>query len=225
MDKIIVPNITNPETAVIFLGGIPINPVQIGKLDYDIVIVADSGLHNALLMDVHPNIIVGDMDSINKDLLKKYEKDVMIFLDGPDDQDACDGEKSLRVAVRTGVKKIILVTAGGGRLDHQLAIFGMLFNPILRNIQVEVRWGNTQAFALQGPVGIYLDIPLKTIVGLIPFGGDARGVRTKGLKWALNGEDLRVYASRGVSNESSEETIGVSIVDGCLLMTIEGNYN
>lgn len=224
--EIIIQNIPSPETALVFLGGLPIIPEQVGSLPkYDIVIAADSGLNNALLMNIEPNIIVGDMDSIDKDLLKKYEKDVMIFLDGPNDQDACDGEKSLRIAVRTGVKKIIVITAGGGRLDHQLAIFALLFNPMLCNIQIEARWGNSIAFALQGPIGIAIEVPIKTTMGLIPFGGDAEGIETSGLKWPLKMQTLKVASSMGVSNESIEERVRVSLAKGCLLITIEKYYN
>lgn len=226
MDKIIIPNILNPESALLFLGGLPIIPEKIGALPKsDIIIVADSGLNNALLMNFTPDIIVGDMDSIDKSLLEKYKTSSIVFLDGPNDQDACDSEKALRIAVRTGIKKIIIVTAGGGRLDHQLAIFAILFNPNLRKIQVEIRWDSSQAFALQGPSEIYLDLPPETTIGLIPFGGDARGVSTNGLKWPLQNEDLTVYSSRGVSNVTYKERIEVSIVSGCLLLTIENNYN
>ena len=221
---ITLPNIDLPEIALIFLGGLPINPKDIGPFEkYDIVIAADSGLNNALLMNIIPHIIVGDMDSINNDLLKKYENNVLIIRDGPGDQDACDAEKALKIALRTGVKKIIIITAGGGRLDHQLAIFAILFNPIIKNILVEIRWGSSQAFALQGPSEIYMDVPLSTTIGLIPFGGDAEGVKTYGLKWPLDLEKLYVTSSRGVSNQSVEERIGVSLIKGCLLLTIEKN--
>jgi len=60
-----------------------------------------------------------------------------------------------------------------------------------------------------------------SIVGLVPFGGDAHGVTTRGLKWALHAETLAVDASRGVSNRATEDRFDVSLENGRLLVTVD----
>ena len=52
------------------------------------------------------------------------------------------------------------------------------------------------------------------IVSLVPLGGPAHGVITRGLRWELNGETLAPLASRGVSNVPLSQTFSVSLDDG-----------
>ncbi|MFM7307237.1 MAG: hypothetical protein ACKO2Q_04555, partial [Actinomycetota bacterium] len=59
------------------------------------------------------------------------------------------------------------------------------------------------------------------IVGLLPFGGDTRGITTEGLQWPLRNESLFVTASRGVSNRALGSTFLVAVRTGRLLVTLD----
>ncbi len=54
-------------------------------------------------------------------------------------------------------------------------------------------------------------------VSLIPVGGTAEGVWSRGLKWELAGEDMTWHESRGVSNEFVRPVAQVGLVAGTLL--------
>jgi thiamine pyrophosphokinase len=56
------------------------------------------------------------------------------------------------------------------------------------------------------------------LVSLLPLGGDARGVTTTGLAWALKGDTLRFGFSRGVSNEMTSHEARIEIDEGLLLV-------
>ena len=56
------------------------------------------------------------------------------------------------------------------------------------------------------------------MVGLIAQHGDALGVTTDGLKWALNDETLEAHSSRGVSNELVATTATISLAHGQLFV-------
>jgi thiamine pyrophosphokinase len=69
----------------------------------------------------------------------------------------------------------------------------------------------TQKFSVETQAG--------DIVSLIPIGGAAT-VTTIGLQWELNSDTLQSFASRGVSNIATGESITISVTDG-LLAVIE----
>jgi thiamine pyrophosphokinase len=54
-------------------------------------------------------------------------------------------------------------------------------------------------------------------VSLIPFGGDAHGIRTQGLEYPLNDESLFFGPTRGVSNVLLGVEARVSLKSGMLL--------
>lgn len=70
-----------------------------------------------------------------------------------------------------------------------------------------------EAAELAGAVG--------EVVTLLAIGGDAGGVRTRGLRYALGGETLVLGSSRGVSNEIASRPASVTLASGTLLV-VEG---
>ena len=56
------------------------------------------------------------------------------------------------------------------------------------------------------------------LVTLLPLDGDAVGVRTVGLQYALDGETLHSGRTRGLSNEVEEAPASVSLERGSLLV-------
>jgi thiamine pyrophosphokinase len=55
-------------------------------------------------------------------------------------------------------------------------------------------------------------------VGLIAAGGEASGITTTGLKWALANETLTPHSSRGISNQLADETAIISLQTGSLFV-------
>jgi thiamine pyrophosphokinase len=64
-------------------------------------------------------------------------------------------------------------------------------------------------------------IPGET-VSLMAFGGPARGVRTTGLRWRLDDEDLLPGSTRGVSNALVHESALISLDEGNLMAVLPG---
>jgi thiamine pyrophosphokinase len=73
-----------------------------------------------------------------------------------------------------------------------------------------------------------IEAPAGGLLTLLPLGGDAIGVRTAGLRYALDGETLAVGRSRGLSNVVVEQPASVSLEGGSLLAietTEEGDHS
>ncbi len=162
------------------------------------------------------NVVIGDMDSVDKAILAAVEANGTTVTELPRDKDATDAELALLKAVDMGATKIVLITKGGGRLDHELGVFAVLQNPNLRHCTIQAMWDNSILHLIHGPASVSITGKLGSNVGLIAAGGEASGISTSGLKWALNNESLAPHSSRGISNELTEETATISVQTGSL---------
>lgn len=88
----------------------------------EFIICADSGLEKCIRYGKHPNIILGDMDSLSdKAFLNNY--DSSIILKYPKDKDFTDTELALNYAFEKYNNGFVTLIGGdGGRMDHLFAI-------------------------------------------------------------------------------------------------------
>lgn len=202
-------------TAIVIAGGDPPPTEVLDDLpDRRWVVAADSGADHAIRLGLAVDAIVGDMDSISEAAIEASpEAEIISF---PADKDATDLELALDlVSQREDIDRVLVLGGTGGRLDHFLATASILASPVFSALDIE--WlaypGRVTVVhehaRLHGTVGGH--------VSLIPVGGDAGGVRTTGLRWALDGETLRFGTSRGVSNEFSKAVATVTLRSGSLL--------
>jgi thiamine pyrophosphokinase len=209
----------SPITAIVVLGGNP--PTRAIKQHipaHQLVIAADSGLHGAIDLGLRVNVVIGDMDSVDKAVLAAVEANGTTITELPRDKDSSDAELALLKAVEMGAQKIVLITKGGGRLDHELGVFAVLQNPGLRNCAIQAMWDNSILHLIHGPAAVTISGKLGSNVGLIAAGGSALGITTQGLKWALANETLTPHSSRGISNELIDETATISLQAGSLFV-------
>ena len=169
---------------------------------HDIIVVADAGIHHALDKGLRIDVVIGDLGWARPDAVARARRDGADIVESPGDKDLTDTEAALRHAASLGVDSLCVVTGGGGRLDHQLGTLAALFHEDLAGVRIEARWARSRAWPLHA--GGVLDVvcAIDDTIGLVPFGGDAHGVHTEGLRWALSNESLRAASSRGVSNRA-----------------------
>lgn len=209
-------------TAIVLLGGGIVDAARVGALPTDaMVIAADSGAEQAAALGLDIDVVVGDMDSVDAVMLARLESSGTHVERHSTDKNETDAELALRVATIRGATHVVVVGDGAGRLDHQLALIAVLFSDALRGVRIEARLGAARAYPLHGGESVTVACDKDSIVGLVPFGGDAHGVTTRGLKWVLHAETLAVDASRGVSNRATEDRFDVSLENGRLLVTVD----
>ena len=206
-------------TAVVVIGGLPIAKSVAKYLPkHDYVIAADSGLHSAIDLGLRVNLVIGDMDSVDPAVLVAAEINGVTVQRMPRDKDATDTELALLAAVAHGSRQIVLVTGGGGRLDHQLGVLSAMQHKALEDCEVSALWDTARMQLLRGPGLCTIHGKVGDVVGLIAQHGDAIGVTTDGLKWSLNEGTLEAHSSRGVSNELVTATATISLAHGQLFV-------
>jgi thiamine pyrophosphokinase len=184
----------------------------------DWILGADGGAARALAWGLTPQVVIGDMDSLpNKDRVILEERGSQ-FVEHPRAKDETDLELALAYAAEHGAQEIVIFGALGGRLDHTLANVLLLSLPSLQEVQARIVDGDQEALLLRGGEAATLHGNPGDIVSLLPLAGDARGVTTEGLVWALDRATLRLGFSRGVSNEMLGDEARVQLEEGLLLV-------
>jgi thiamine pyrophosphokinase len=184
----------------------------------DWIIGANGGAARALAWGLLPDLVIGDMDSLPEEARAALVAEGCRFIEHPRAKDETDLELALAHAVQEGAREIVVLGALGGRLDHALANILLLTLPSLAGVQVRIAEGDQQALVARSEEAVELEGSPGDLVSLVPLGGDAHGVTTRGLAWALNEDTLRFGSSRGVSNEMTSSKAGVRVGEGLLLV-------
>jgi thiamine pyrophosphokinase len=182
----------------------------------DTILCADGGTRHALALGVQPNLIIGDMDSAERDQLQTLkDADVPIELFSHDKNET-DLELAIHHAIDLKPNQIIIIGALGGRLDQTLGNISLLSDRRHSSLDIRLDDGIEEIFLCRGRVQI--DGSVGDLVSLIPWQGPVTEVQTEHLKWPLKSETLYPEKTRGISNEMLGDTASVSIGSGLLLV-------
>jgi thiamine pyrophosphokinase len=204
------------EVVVVTGGDVPRREVLAHLSSGALVVAADSGWDCAHRLGLSPAIVVGDLDSISADGLAAARRRGVLVEEHPRDKDATDTELALRRAAATGTARVVLV-AGGDRIDHLLGALGCLADPTWDTLHVRGFVGAARITRVGPGRGIELAGRPGSLVSLLALGGPAEEVHTDGLRWALAGERLDPWSSRGLSNVATHDNVRVSVGSGTLL--------
>lgn len=206
--------------ALILANGLLDDPAQVrtrlAHWEHPLVIAADGGYRHAVALALKVDVVIGDLDSLDGDLRAVLEASGAHLEITPAEKDETDLELALLYAVRRGADPIAVLGALGGRLDMTLSNMLLLTHPALEAVHVEL-WNGTQTAWLLRPPGGEVYGAVGDTLSLVPLGGDAQGVTTQGLKYALRDEPLAFGPARGISNVLTEATARVSLREGLLL--------
>lgn len=180
----------------------------------DIIVAADSGFDTAVKMGVKPDVVIGDMDSINHlDILENYPPDRVLCF--PEDKDKTDTELGIIYLQENKYDEIVLIGGGGGRMDHFLGIvflFDKDFSPVIwytHNTRLQKITGRIQVPSMKGKN-----------VSFFPAGKSQCRMKSEGLKWPLDNL-LWTRGDMGLSNIVTEDPFCIDVLEGNLLMVTQ----
>ena len=189
------------------------------------IIAADGGLARARALGLRPDVLVGDLDSLEPALLAVAEAKGILVRLAPTDKDESDTELALLEAIARGATRVTVLGAfGGPRLDHALANLWLLAHPALAPAGITLVDASSRVFLVQAPgadggaVTLPLPGPEGAVVTLLPFGGDVVGITTVGLAYPLRDEPLVVGPVRVLSNVRTGADAAVTVRHGRLLV-------
>jgi len=189
------------------------NPINIDGIDQ--VVAADGGSRHCQELGIIPNVLIGDMDSTNPDLVEYWEASGVEIIQFPPDKDQTDLELALLHAQSKGANKIIVYGAIGGRLDMTLGNLMVLTHPDLKSV-VKLVCGNEEIRVLRDGNLLTLPGTIGDTVSLIPLSTNGAKVTLKGLEYPLKKEVLEFGLTRGISNCMVKEQATIHLESGLL---------
>ncbi|MBQ9335143.1 MAG: thiamine diphosphokinase [Alphaproteobacteria bacterium] len=170
------------------------------------VIAADGATNKLISMNVAPDLVIGDLDSVNHSYLTllQYER--------VEDQSLSDFQKALRYMTKHDLMPMIILGVNGGHIDH-----------IINNINIFMQ-GTNNVFIADDVIGYILDssnifsLPLGTKVSII--GIPYCRLSSQGLKWELADFETAFPGQNSCFNRVSDEPVRLKVHEGKALLMV-----
>lgn len=205
------------ERVLIFANGMIENDQVVAQLarSAGLLVAADGGARHLTRLGLRPDLLVGDLDSLSAAEVDALDRTGVEILRYPPEKDETDLELAIQAALARGCTDLVIIAALGGRLDQTLGNIFLLGLPVLQAVQARLDDGRDELFLIRGQG--HVEGQAGDVVSLLPLGGPARGIRTSGLRYPLQGETLYPERTRGISNVLTNEHAHVELRDGVLI--------
>ena len=179
----------------------------------DLVIAADGGVEHVRALGIRPDIILGDFDSLG------YAPEGAEV--HPVEKDDTDAMLAAKRGLQLGCREFIFYgSLDGPRLDHTVANIQTL-RYLADHGATGVLIGLRQQVTLLRGGSLTLPPREKGDISIFAFGGEAKGVTVKGLKYSLEKGDLTPGFPLGVSNSFIGKSAEIAVDDGDILIVCD----
>jgi len=201
---------TKELTVIVADGTFPEHEIPLGYIkDAGRIVCCDGSTENLLRAGFIPEAIVGDMDSLSKNLAEKYRN--RIFRD--ENQDTNDLTKAVSWCIKRGYKDLVIVGGTGKREDHALG-----------NISLLVEYARDVNVIMVTDTGILVPLLESTDISSFPgqqisvFAIDAgMEISSRGLRYPLNGKKI-VNWWIATLNEALEDSFTLEFKQGRVIV-------
>mgnify|MGYP000883101305 CR=1 FL=1 len=176
------------------------------------IIACDGGYNNCKKLNIKPDLILGDFDS-----LQEFEfNNILKF---PKDKDKSDFELAIDYGFEKGFKDFEIWGAIGKRLDHTLFNISLL-------LRIKKEGGNANIY--HPPYIVFIidkeynfGVRNSGFVSFYPLTSEIKGLTIKGMKYELNEKDIYLGSTETLSNEFIGKESFVNFKEGIILVILE----
>lgn len=203
---------------LIIASGSAVNYKTIKELfeEADYIICADGGATHLSKVNLIPDVIIGDLDSIEQEVLSLYGGKEVEFKTFPAKKDKTDFELSIDYALELGASELIITSATGTRLDHTIANIMLLYPLLMKGVKAKIIDNNNEIYMVND--SMQLKKEEYTYVSIIPLFDNVLGVTTKGFEYETEGIDFKLASTLGISNSLVAEEGSIKIDKGVCLV-------
>ena len=214
----------NAEKKCIIIGA---GDLTVGALEVqegDLVIAVDGGLSYCGILEVEPDILIGDFDSVSEKERQAVEE---LAIQIPDrvirlqpQKDETDMLAALKLGMEWGYRSFRIYGGTGGRLDHTLANIQCLLYLKKNGAVGYLCDGASLIFVIKNEE-ISFQPTMEGYLSLFTLGQEAKGVSIRGMKYPLDNYTMRNDFPIGISNEFIGEQGSVTVEDGELVGIVQ----
>ncbi|MFV0440168.1 MAG: thiamine diphosphokinase [Lachnospirales bacterium] len=178
------------------------------------IVACDGGLSHIDHLNLLPDLLIGDFDSVDKEVLDMHKNFKTIRF--PTDKNNTDSELALAYAKKKGFEEVIFYGALGGRCDHIIGNVFLLKKANEMGLKLKIVDENQEIFYIDKH--IVLEGYKDKVASLLPL-GVVKCKESKGLKYPLDGLAFEIGDSLSISNVIKDNKLEISIEKGnCILV-------
>lgn len=194
---------------------------QLADIQPDLVIGVDKGSELLDRLDVRPDLLVGDFDSIDPEVLKRLKAKGIPTETHPVRKDQTDTELALTRALDAHPDVIYLYGATGTRLDHMLSSIDAMTIAAERDVEIHLIDPHNDLSLYKGPKKITCSLPTGRTISLLPLSDTAGPVTIAGFDYPLTDAMLtRRTSGWTVSNVTTAAPQTIAFDGGWLLVDV-----
>ncbi|MFR3727354.1 thiamine diphosphokinase [Lacrimispora sp.] len=189
------------------------------KRRYDVVIAVDRGLNAVFNLNLTPDAIVGDFDSVEQSVLRNYKsrKESITWEIHNPEKDETDTELALNTAIRLGCTKLIILGATGGRQDHFLGNLHLLYPCLKKGVEASIVDERNWITVIEKSRTFEADKIYGKYISFLPLSEEVKGITLTGFKYPLFKKDITIGTSLCISNELTDLSGKVEFDSGTLI--------
>ena len=192
--------------------------LNIAIKENDFIICADGGMNHIMEVGKSPDLVIGDLDSINQNSLNYIEENKIPIQKFPTIKDDTDTGIALEYLIEKGFKEITLMGVTGTRQDHTLAKIFLLDYIHGKNIKGKIIDDNNIIYLVDDY--LRLEYMNNSFVSVIPITETGIEVSLSGFFYNLDNIKIKFGSTYGISNKVIEEYGEIKIHNGKALVFI-----
>jgi thiamine pyrophosphokinase len=181
-----------------------------------LLICCDGGARHLAAAGITPNVLVGDMDSIESSRLADYVRKGVKIIQHPADKDFTDTALALDYALNLKPERIQIWGALGGRIDHALANLFLLIRAKEAGVSACLLDEYSESF-VPAEDAVFENAE-GCLVSLLALSSRVEGVTLEGFAYPMEEGTLELSESRGVSNIIVSKRARIHVRSGHLLV-------
>lgn len=178
----------------------------------DFVIAVDGGLKILDRVSINPDLIIGDMDSLDKETFLKYDNIKKERY--PAEKDFTDSELAIQKAINLNPGKISILAATGSYIDHSYANIINLLRNFNSKIDMKIVTGNSIIFPIIGKQIIKNSSGKRFSVFPI---GETKGIILEGCKYTFKDKSDLLPIDYSISNVITKNNACIGVNKGMLV--------
>lgn len=181
-------------------------------LVYEEIIAVDGGMKYLSHLEMEPSLHIGDFDSSTPENtpVSRY----------PKEKDQSDLAIAVLEAEKLGASQVTLYCSLGLRVDHLLA--NLFLSASIERPNVLIKDSLQSLFCITSSCKLHVE--KGTTISFMPIDGAIKNVKTKGLKWNLQDQELSIK-QYSLSNIAMNEEVEIHFLKGVILVTLQRNIS
>lgn len=183
-----------------------------------VIIAANGGTRHLQALGAHPDVVVGDLDSLPAGTHAWLAAAPVQWVEFPAEKDETDLELALHHAATYFAGELLVFGAFGGRVDQTLGNIFLLAHPALAGRRITLL-SEYQRLWLITPEDGEVQVHGRSgdTISLIPCGADVLVQNTSSLAWPLHQAHLPFGPARGLSNRMTADLATIKVTRGRLI--------